>query len=178
MDVEAGASTRVLTLFRLLILGLCCSGFPLSSEDTLVLRLSRVEFIFSSLRSAEEDYVTYVFGNKPPEKYRANTWDLVRGVRLSNSSTDVLQSSCTISQSMEVLPAIVRTLTQTQHSILGNISQFSHVFRQVLEPAQAQCDNRTFSLPRTRYEKKELGLKIIFSARKWIQYSTNTAQFN
>ncbi|KAJ0019189.1 hypothetical protein NQD34_006758 [Periophthalmus magnuspinnatus] len=86
----------------------------------------------------------------------------------------MVESWCTVSQCVDhLLPAIVRSSTKNQHSILENLKEFSHVFRQTLNaPQEEPCQRRHFMV-RLRYKKKELGLKMLFSIRKWLVYLTN-----
>ncbi|KAK7933083.1 hypothetical protein WMY93_003979 [Mugilogobius chulae] len=81
--------------------------------------------------------VTHVYGGEPPKNYATDAWECIPGIFFSTNGREMVESLCTISQLLDQdLPALVKASTQNHQSILGNVTEFKHVFRQALNAAQ------------------------------------------
>lgn len=125
-----------------------------------------------------------MFDGHLPTKFKTNMSQPRGGIVLPdrNNSGEVLTFMSTITDCLDnVLPAIITNLTQQhyQQHIINNITLFLNEFKEVhpinrgqnISTVPIRCPTQIKAYD--DYRKKEIGLRIIYYAKQWVERFTS-----
>ncbi|CAK6966469.1 hypothetical protein F2P81_013967 [Scomber scombrus] len=129
--------------------------------------------------------VEHIFNSQPPVKYSSGSLQPIEGINVTmkcDDAEDIQASFCSISDYLNNhLPDIVKSLALNHNEeIIKNTNvfyqHFNAVLRRMVMSQQTRCYHRNVTTS-DDYERKVIGLKILYFTRRWVKSFLGTEAF-